>query len=154
MLSLDDILSAPTDPDELNKHLIGRGLIPPIAAAPPSMAPATLGALPLVAPAVKPMTPPKTDWLARETGGIHPLRPEPTMDMSEAPELGGAIPGGAGLGGIVKPMVPPVAPTGKESIAAGIAMRPELSAKEEGKRQFQEMRLQLTADPGSPEDSP
>jgi len=151
MLSLDDILAAPSDPDELNKHLIGRGLIPPIVAAPPPIAPATVGALSPVAPAVKPMTPPKTDWLARETGGIHPLRPEPTMDMSEAPELGGAIPGGAGLGGIVKPMVPPVAPTGKESIAAGMAMRPELSAKEEGKRQFQEMRPQLTADPGSAE---
>src|SRR5258707_15883630 len=137
--TLGDILSAPTDPDELNKHLIGRGLIPPIVAAPPPIAPATVGALSPVAPAVKPMTPPKTDWLARETGGIHPLRPEPTMGMSEAPEFCGAIPGGAGLGGIVKPMVPPVAPTGKESIAVGIAMLPELSAKEEGKSQFQEM---------------
>src|SRR6266403_2390015 len=135
-LTLDDILAAPSDPDELNKHLIGRGLIPPIVAAPPAIAPATVGALSPVAPAVKPMTPPKTDWLARETGGIHPLRPEPTMDMSEAPELGGTPPGGAGAG-IVKPMSP-VAPTRKESIAAG-------------KRQFQEMRPPLTADPGSAE---
>src|SRR6266436_1953231 len=99
-LTLDDILSAPSDPEELNKHLIGRGLIPPIVAAPPPIAPATVGALSPVAPAVK-------------------------------------------------PMVPPVAPTGKESIAAGIAVRPKLSAKEEGKRQFQELRPQLTADPGS-----
>src|SRR6266403_1398547 len=151
MLSLDDILAAPSDPDELNKHLIGRGLIPPIVAAPPAIAPATVGALSPVAPAVKPMTPPKTDWLARETGGIHPLRPEPTIDMSEAPELGGSIPSGAGPGGIVRAMVPPVAPTGKESIAAGMAVHPGLSAKEEGKRQFQEMRPQLTADPGSAE---
>src|SRR5258706_14482482 len=95
-LTLEYILPEPTDPDELTKHLIGRGLIPPIVAAPPPIAPATVGALSPVAPAVKPMTPPKTDWLARETGGIHPLRPESTMDMSEAPELGGAIPGGAG----------------------------------------------------------
>src|SRR6266478_304900 len=135
-LTLDDILAAPSDPEELNKHLIGRGLIPPIVAAPPPIAPATVGALSPVAPAIKPMTPPKTDWLARETGGIHPLRPEPTMDMSEAPELGGTPPGGAGAG-IVKPMSP-VAPTRKESIAAG-------------KRQFQEMRPPLTADPGSAE---
>jgi hypothetical protein len=97
------------------------------------------------------MVPPKTDWLAKETGGIHPLRPEPTMDMAEAPELGGAPPGGAGPGSIVKPMVPPVAPTGKESIAAGMEQHPGLSAKEEGKRQFQELRPPLTADPGSAE---
>jgi hypothetical protein len=97
-----------------------------------------------------PLVPPKkTDWLARETGGIHPLRPEPTMDMAEAPELGSATPGaGAGL---VKPMIPPAAPTGKESIAAGMEQHLGLSAKEEGKRQFQEMRPQLTADPGSAE---
>lgn len=146
-LTLDDILSAPSDPDELNKHLIGRGLIPSPIEAPPAIAPATVGPLSPVTPVVKPMTPPNPGA---------PLRKEPQIDMSvmnetgEAPALAGGIPGMGGGGNIVAPMVPPAAPTAKESVAAGMALHP-LSAKEEGKRQFHELRPQLTADPGSAE---
>lgn len=50
--------------------------------------------------------------------------------------------------GSVSPMVPPKAPTAKESIAAGIAEHGG-TAKEEGKRQFEELRPQITAPAGS-----
>jgi len=175
MLTLDDIMAAPSDPEELNKHLIGRGLIqPPIA--PPALAPVTVGPLSPVRPEVAPMVPPKPEAMnsiagalnpgeaapmaapaAPKVPALHPLSKEQNIDMSAMdengalPELTGATAPGGGGAGIVKPMVPPRAPTGAESISAGMAEHPGLSAKEEGKRQFQELRPPITADPGSAE---
>lgn len=59
-LSLQDIMSAPTDPDLLNQHLQGLGLLKRPEEVPPSIPPATVGPLSPVAPKsdVAPMTPP------------------------------------------------------------------------------------------------
>lgn len=78
-----------------------------------------------------------------------PVLPAPgKLESLNAPELGATA---APEPGIVSPMTPPKMPTPQESIAAGIAERGGGTAKEEGKRQFQELRPVVTAPPNSSE---
>jgi hypothetical protein len=120
-LSLDDIIAAPTDPDLLNKHLQGLGLLQrpqePVASIPP----ATVGPLSPVTPKsdVAPMTPPTSfpveKSASHELTGLdrdlalgattQPKMPTHHVEDLNAPDIGGtpATPEGAG----VKPMAPP-----------------------------------------------
>ena len=82
-LTLDDILKAPTDPEELNKHLLTRGLIAPPPAPEPEapLVPAATVSRPLTRPApeVSNMTPPKIEGMP---GGVSAT---PTMAGTPAP---------------------------------------------------------------------
>lgn len=152
-LTLDEILGAPTDPEELNKHLLSRGLIsPPPApeAAPPMIPPASITTpmSPIVShPEVAHLTPPNVtkgvgapDWTAMEVARApHPLTPIGKETIGGMPELGEAPAPGAGAAPIgVQPMTPPVAPTRKESNAAG-------------REEFHANRPVVTAAPGTSE---
>jgi hypothetical protein len=79
--------------------------------------------------------------------GNKPAPPAPV----EAPDLN-ALPA-ASTPPLTLPTPQPKKPTAKESIAAGLAQHPEENgnAKAEGKRQFEEMRPQVTAEPGTVE---
>lgn len=83
-------------------------------------------------------------------------KPKPA-EIPAAPEIPN-LPAQTSSQGVAAPLVGapaeiPKAPTAKESIAAGLAEHPEENgnAKAEGKRQFEEMRPQVTATPGTPE---
>lgn len=132
-LTLDDIMAAPTDPEELNRHLLTRGLIapPPPPEAPAPMIPPATVAGPLspvkTHPEMASMTPPTVPAAHKEELGASPEIGATTMAGS--PDQGGVT---------VKPMTPPVAPTRKESIAAG-------------KEEFAANRPTITAAPGTSE---
>lgn len=180
-LTLDDITNAPSDPLELNKHLMDRGLIPlpppptppvnvapmspvtphnPVAPlVPPVLPNATAGAhipepIPLAKATVTPMSPLGANMAIGATAQptVKPMSP---VNVGAAPDLGGGVPEsmgtipGAESGGI-SPMVRPKAPTAQESIAAGMAQHGD-TAKEEGKRQFNEMRPVVDAPVNSSE---
>jgi len=115
-LSLDDIIAAPTDPDLLNKHLQGLGLLQ----RPPETPQATIGPLSPVMSArsdVAPMTPPvpveaghpkELTGLNRELAlgaTVQPNMPAHHVEDMNAPEIGGT-PSTPEMAG-VKPMVPP-----------------------------------------------
>lgn len=96
-LTLDDIMAAPSDPDELQKHLIGKGLIPSPLETPTIVPQAQVGPLsPVTTPSdVAPMVPPKatgggTDWLAKETTGVKPMKKEQQIDAPGLPGIGSA----------------------------------------------------------------
>ena len=159
--TLDQILSFPTDPDLLRQRLQNLGHLPPPPAAVPLVPPATVGPLSPVTPHsdVAPMTPPAVS----ERGTMTPLlgrsreialgaTSEPVKPMAKpenigvTPDIGTAAPSfGAGM----LPAIPsPHAVTPKESITAGMEQHGTTS-KEEGRRQFEELRPQITASPGS-----
>lgn len=120
-LTLQDIMAAPSDPDLLNQHLEGLGLLkrpePPAPTIPPAIV------APMMAPKsdVAPMTPPTSfpveksaghplTGLARELAlgaTVQPNMPEHKVADMTAPDMGGtpAMPEG---GVAVKPMAPPV----------------------------------------------
>lgn len=156
-LTLEDILGAPTDPEELDRHLRNRGLIASPIEAPPMVAPATVGALSSVAPP----EPTVKSWapLNRENAEVRPFSGmEREMALSAtnhpsvkslskvespiAPEFAGPVPDT--MGGINLSPVAPRVPTAKESIAAGMEQF-GTTKKEEGKRQFADLRPQVTA---------
>jgi hypothetical protein len=165
-LTLADIQNAPSDPLALNQHLMERGLIPLPPPPAQGLPPATVGRLSPVTPptAVAPMTPP---IVPHEAANVTPMSPrgaslavgataQPTLkplspvNVGAAPDIGGtpAAPAAGDFG--IKPMVPPRAPTAQESIQAGMAQHGD-TEKEEGKRQFQELRPVVTAPPNSSE---
>lgn len=150
-LTLDDILGAPTDPEELNQHLLTRGLIapPPAPEAPaPLVAPATVTAplSPVVShPELANMKPPNItkgpgapDWTAEEVAHAgHPITTIRDTEIGGSPEIGGGTPiAGSATPDIIKPMKPPAAPTRGESIEAG-------------KEEFKANRPGITAAPGT-----
>jgi hypothetical protein len=156
-LTLNDIAAMPSDPDALNQHLMLRGLIPLPPQPAPGLPPAKIGALspvappaspvaPMVPPAhVTPMSPRGADLAVSATNA--PVMPKSlTVAPMTAPELSGP----AGPSGVVAPMTPPKAPTAAESIAAGMSEH-GTTAKEEGQRQFKELRPLVTAPPNSSE---
>jgi hypothetical protein len=164
-LTLADIQNAPSDPLALNQHLMERGLIPLPPPPAQGLPPATVGRLSPVTPptAVAPMTPP---IVPHEAANVTPMSPrgaslavgataQPTLkplspvNVGAAPDIGGTPAAPTGDLGI-KPMVPPRAPTAQESIQAGMAQHGD-TEKEEGKRQFQELRPVVTAPPNSAE---
>jgi hypothetical protein len=161
-LTLADIMSAPEDTDALHRHLQGLGLIAPPPAAVPIVPSATVGPLSPVIPHsdVTPMTPP----VVSERGTMTPLlgrskeialgaTSQPVKPMAK-PENVGATPDIGTMGGTfapssgVLPTLAPHAPTAKESIATGMEQH-GTTPKEEGRRQFEELRPQITASPGS-----
>jgi chemotaxis protein histidine kinase CheA len=161
-LTLDQIMSAPSDPELLNRHLQNLGYLQPPPAPVPLVPPATVGPLSPVTPHsdVVPMTPP----VISERGNMTPLlgrnkeialgmTSEPVKPMAK-PENVGATPEIGGIGGFtapstgILPTLSPRAPTTQESLTAGMEQH-GTNAKEEGRRQFEELRPQITAGPGS-----
>jgi hypothetical protein len=161
-LSLDDVLSAPTDPELLNRHLRSLGLVPAPVAQPSLVPPATVSAAmspvsaptPAPAPAMKPFVAPTRYGPEGRTPPAIALSPlsKPHLPGEAAPaavagpEVAGAAP--TAETSDIKPMTPLRAPTAEESIATGIAQHGG-TAKEEGQRQFHQLRPQVTAAPDS-----
>lgn len=120
-LSLDDIIAAPSDPDLLNQHLQGLGLLKrPEEVAATQVAPMT----PVAPPpsSVAPMTPPASFPVEaghpRELTGLdrelsigataQPNKPTPHMaDLGTSPEISAAAPSAEGAIPMVKPMTLP-----------------------------------------------
>lgn len=162
MLTLDDISAAPSDPLALRQHLMERGLIP----LPPQPAPAlpaakigplspVMGSSSIVSPMTPPIVPhvnatpmsPRGASLAIGATSQPAIKPLSKVDIGAVPDMGGITPP---ANPEIASMVPPKAPTAQESIAAGIAEHGG-TAKDEGKRQFAEMRPIVSAPPNSSE---
>lgn len=150
-LTLDDVLSAPQDPELLQRHLQKIGVLPPPAPQPQlGIGTITSSGQPSGV-AVQPMQPvataqPKKISLAPLSS---PNAPPPSKAGEPvAPDLAApaASPDAANALRIA-PMQPPKI-TPKESIAAGMELH-GTDAHEEGKRQYQEMRPEITAAPGT-----
>jgi len=117
-ITLDDIMKAPTDTDQLAQHLLANGYIQPPAAPPaaaPMVAPAEVQPMQPVTPKsdVASMTPPNitkgphsSDFVAEELR--HSGSPTIPLTKGEditAPEMGGTPAAAPDLG--IKPMTPP-----------------------------------------------
>lgn len=154
-LTLEDINNAPSDPLELNKHLMDRGLIPLPPPPQPALPPATVGALSPVTPhnAVTPMVPPsvmgppESARSENNSRGLAAMEPPHALSPVAAPSMGGTAPEIAPMTPLATPehadlgiqsMTPPKAPTKAESIEAG-------------KEEYKANRPQVTAPPNSSE---
>ena len=158
--TLDQILSMPSDPDLLSRHLQNLGYLQPPPAPAPLVPPATVGPLSPVTPHsdVAPMTPP----VSHTTGPLTPrgyaleagARSEPVKPMAKpenvgaTPDIGTTAPSFGG--GMLPAIAAPRAPTMQESLSAGMEQH-GTTPKEEGRRQFEELKPQVTAIPGSDE---
>ena len=168
-LTLDDLMKAPTDPEELNRHLLTNGLIPP---PPPPEEPAPLVSGPVSRPLIPP-APEVSNFKPPEIGAgnlpgglgetavaggtVRPLsRPAipkaGSVDTGAAPEIGGTpTPTEASLatgGGLAPITSEPHVPTLKESAAAGGNRKEDVAA---AKEIFQRDRPQVTAPAGTSE---
>src|SRR6266852_5687752 len=117
-LSLQDIMAAPTDPDLLNQHLQGLGLLQRPTESAPTIPPATVGPMTPPKSEVASMTPPSSFPVEaghpRELTGrdrelalsatSQPIMPKEHVEPMTAPDIGGTPAGGEALG--AKPMVP------------------------------------------------
>jgi hypothetical protein len=153
-LTLDQILSAPTDPDLLNRHLQNLGYLQPPPTPAPLVPPATVGPLSPVTPHsdVTPMTPPTLAPSAplspRGSELAIGARSQPVKPMAKPEIVGGApeIDGMTGTPSLDMGTLPaiagPRAPTKKESIAAGkeeyAANRPTVTAPVNSKEFWQQ----------------
>ncbi len=137
-LSLDDFLNLPSQPSD--EHLTALGLLRPPAPPPPPIA---LKPMSPVAPEIKPMSKLGHDLAEHATNTPHlPAIAAPTE--TAGPEMNIASPDA----NVVAPMKPPVMPTEKESVAAGISEHGGTEG-EEGRRQYQELRPKIDAPVGS-----
>lgn len=161
MLTLDDIIAAPSDPVALNQHLQQRGLIPLPPSPAPGLPATTVSPMtpPVVKPAVAAMTPPVVHAERAEATPLSPraanlavgatAQPEmPTNKVAPMtpPEIAGPAAPTTGIPELTAPKMP----TPQESIAAGIAEHGG-TPKEEGERQFKELRPIVSAPPNSSE---
>lgn len=166
-LTLDDILGAPSDPEELTKHLQGRGLIPSPIEAPSSIAPATVGALSAVTPAsaVAPMVKPKIekspgspDWTGLEMKHLpHPGAPTHNMDMTEAPELAAinpTPPGELGAGNVATMKPPTLTHSEKMALPQLSAGIPDIGSSDFTRNQLERLQEQKEHPWGTAENHP
>jgi hypothetical protein len=98
--TLNDVLAAPTDPLELQRHLLTNGMVPPPPPPEPAQPaiPAISAAAPIAHP--RPLTPLDKDLMVSATAGPRAPKPEPGIGaLPAAPDLGA----GAGAG-VAEPM--------------------------------------------------
>ena len=155
-LTLDDIIAAPSNPDDLQKHLLANGYIQP--PPPPAPTPSTDRVTNPLSPVtpwsdVKPMTPPSEEATGRNREPMIGATSQPTVkpmtppgNIDAAPDLGGVSSAAPDMG--LGPIAGPKKPTMDESLQPGM-VQPGDTLKQEQHRQLEELRPQVTAAPGT-----
>lgn len=142
-LTLNDVLNAPTDPNELDRHLIATGIVQPPAPPPAST------------PMAQPRTTivPATREAKLELGGMsQPNVPTGSSELPVAPEMTAKVPEAAAMPS-VKPMSPVNTTVGAlpgEATPAGAMLMRKPDAGE-GRQAYEDLRPKVTATPGTSE---
>lgn len=171
-LSLDDIIAAPSDPDLLNQHLQGLGLLKRPEETLPAIAPATVAPMAPVAPRsdVAPMTPPSSFPVEaghpKELTGLdrelalgataQPTKPAAHMaDLGASPEISAAGPSAEGAIPTVKPMtLPNLTHTEKMALPETSAGVPDIGSSAYTRNELERLEEQKTHPWGTAENHP
>ena len=171
-LSLDDIIAAPSDPDLLNQHLQGLGLLKRPEEPPPAIAPATVAPMAPPAPRsdVAPMKPPTSFPVEaaqpRELTGLNrelsigattqPNKPAAHMaDLGAAPEISAAPASTEGAIPAVKPMtLPNLTHTEKMALPQTSTGVSDVGSSEFARNELERLEEQKTHPWGTAENHP
>lgn len=168
-LSLDDIIAAPSDPDLLNQHLQGLGLLKRPEEPLPAIAPAQVAPMSPVTPRsdVAPMKPPTVEeGHPRELTGlerdlavgatVQPNKPVAHMaDLGAAPEISAAAPSTEGAISPVKPMtLPNLTHTEKMALPETSAGIPDVGSSQFTRNELERLEEQKTHPWGTAENHP